>query len=156
MFSKFIYYLLQYTWGLPLTIVGWIVAAALRITGHKPVLWYGPCPVFVIGKRWGGVSIGTTIIVDDSTENFPESKGGISQILNHEFGHSIQNALFGPFMLFLVSVPSAIRYQWSTRKMRKDPEWGRTFDYYGIWFEFTASVWGETNYIYVWKPHVEE
>ena len=28
----------------------------------------------------------------------------------HELGHSYQNAILGPFMPFMVAIPSAIRY----------------------------------------------
>ena len=33
-----------------------------------------------------------------------------SELNQHEFGHTFQNCLFGPLMLFLVSLPSATRY----------------------------------------------
>ena len=143
--NKFLYYALNYTWGLPLTIVGWLVAFALRITGHKPMMKYGPCLVFSVGgSQWGGFSIGTTIVVDTTTdkEDLPT--------LNHEFGHSIQNAMFGPFMLFIVSIPSMVRYWWATIKSKKDIVFRRNFDYYSIWFEMTASVWGGWNYMAYW------
>ena len=37
----------------------------------------------------------------------------------HEFGHSFQNAILGPFMIFLVSIPSAIRYWYQTIRESK-------------------------------------
>lgn len=145
--NKFWYYALNYTWGLPLTIIGWLVTFALRITGHKPVMKYGPCLVFSVGgSRWGGFSIGTTIVVDTTTH--PDDVS----ILHHEFGHSLQNAMFGPFMLFIVSIPSMVRYWWATIKAKKDPEFDKTFDYYSIWFEMTASEWGGWNYMAYWCP----
>lgn len=148
--NKFWYYLLNYTWGLPLTIVGWFVALALIITGHKPRR-YGPCFVFSVGgQNWGGFSIGTTIVVDTDPFNFPQDPGYHTDILDHEFGHSVQNALFGPFMLFVVSIPSMIRYWWATWKMKRDRGFTLTFDYYSIWFEATASSWGEENYRRYW------
>lgn len=144
--NKFWYYVLNYTWGLPLTIVGWLVAFALRITGHKPVMKYGPCLVFSVGgPRWGGFSIGTTIVVDTDTNNFPNDIPMRTIILDHEFGHSIQNAIFGPFMPILVSIPSVIRYWYRRAK-------NYTSGYYDIWFEKTASIWGNYIYILYWMP----
>lgn len=151
--NKFWYYALNYTWGLPLTIVGWLVAFVLRITGHKPVMKYGPCLVFSVGGRlWGGFSIGTTIVVDTDPSNFPDGITTNTEILSHEFGHSLQNAMFGPFMLFVVSIPSMIRYWWATIKQMKDPKFAKNFDYYSIWFEGTASEWGSWNYVMYWMP----
>lgn len=67
-------------------------------------------------------------------------------ILNaHEFGHTFQNCLFGPFMLLLVSIPSALRwwYQWFRTKKGKP-----NTDYDAMWFEDSASQCGYyVNYI---------
>ena len=150
--SKPIYYILNYTWGLLLTVAGWILAFALWITGHKAHR-FGPCLVFQFGNvYWGGFSLGTTIVVDNDPENIPKDKDDISPLLNHEFGHSIQNALFGPFMLFLVSIPSMIRYWYMMSRAADDPNYWAKVDYDAIWFEGTATRWGTDNYEAVWRP----
>lgn len=151
--NKFWYYFLNYTWGLPLTIAGWFVALALLITGHKPKR-YGPCVVFTAGgDDWGGFSIGTIIVIDKEEWDHLNRLDDLewhTNILDHEFGHSIQNALLGPLMPFLVSIPSTVRYWWVTLKTKKDGHVPDGFDYYSIWFERTASLWGEENYRVYW------
>ena len=59
----------------------------------------------------------------------------------HEFGHSLQNLIFGPFTLFVVGIPSACRY-WYQRIMQNK---GKKFpaDWYdSIWFEGGATKTG--------------
>lgn len=135
--NKVAFYILSYTWGILLTVVGWLVAGVLMLLGHKSHKW-GGSHYFVVGKNWGGLSIGTTIVVSDScTDEFS---------LNHEFGHSVQNCYFGPFCLFLVTIPSFMRACWREFvvwvKIKKRSELP---DYYSIWFERTASELGEAN-----------
>ena len=57
----------------------------------------------------------------------------------HELGHTFQNAILGPFFIFLVSIPSAIRY-WLHRFNKLN------HDYDFAWFEGNASYFG--NYYY--------
>lgn len=41
---------------------------------------------------------------------FVRDQKSIESVNAHEFGHTFQNCLLGPLMLFVVSLPSAIRY----------------------------------------------
>ncbi len=56
----------------------------------------------------------------------------------HEFGHTVQNCLFGPLFPFLVAIPSATRY-W-LREIFPNKEWG---PYDGAWFEDAATQCGD-------------
>lgn len=136
--NKVAFYILSYTWGILLTMVGWLVAGVLMLLGYKSHKWAGS-RYFVVGKNWGGLSIGTTIVVSDYSNR--------ADILNHEFGHSIQNCYFGPFCLFLVTIPSFVRASWRQFVVWVKPEkrWELP-DYYSIWFERTASELGEANF----------
>lgn len=123
--NKALFYILSFTWGIPMTLIGLIVALALVLTGHKAKL-YGGCFHFIVGKNWGGLSLGIVII---TCENSSE------RTKNHEVGHAIQNCKYGFLMPFIVCIPSAIRY------------WYREFtipttDYDGIWFEAEATRLG--------------
>lgn len=135
--NKALFYILSYTWGVFLTVVGWLVAGVLMLLGYRPKLW-GGSRYFVVGKNWGGLSIGTTIVVSERSNH--------TDILNHEFGHSVQNCYFGPFCLFLVTIPSFVRACWREFVVWVRPEkrWELP-DYYSIWFERTASELGEAN-----------
>lgn len=127
MLSKHIvvYYILNYTWGLLTSLIGLLISLVLIIIGYKPVKYHG-CWYFKIGKNYGGFSIGTTCVVCDT----------YSELLCHEYGHTYQNAILGPLWIFLVGIPSVIRY-W-IRSYKKDNSL-----YDSIWFEANASYIGQ-------------
>ena len=93
--KRFLYTLLQCTWVLPQTFVGFVVYAACRARG---------CPHHDLGgavctewRRNDGVSLGLFI--------FCPKHGGIHL---HEYGHTYQSLLLGPLYLPLVVVPSLV------------------------------------------------
>lgn len=127
--SIILFYILTFTWGLPMTLVGLLVALALTISGNKSKGKYGYCFRFEVGDNWGGLSLGPIIITCKDID---------CDTLNHEHGHAIQNCWFGFLMPFIVTIPSAVRY------------WYREFKYYykglrpttiydSIWFEGQAT-----------------
>ena len=64
---------------------------------------------------------------------------------SHEFGHSFQNAILGPLFIFIVAIPSAIRYWVMTFREKK----GKSLKAYDlIWFEGSATSIGEYAYSY--------
>lgn len=128
--SKFKFYLLSFTWGLPLTLVGLLVAAVLLCAGKKPKRW-GYCWYFEVGEDWGGLELGVIFITNKNPGN---------HIRNHEHGHGIQNCYFGPLMPFIVSIPSAIRYWYRTIREMKGLKNETRYD--DIWFEGQATKLG--------------
>ena len=127
--NKFLFYLLSFTWGLPMTLVGCIAAAALLMTGHKPQKW-GYCWCFEVGKSWGGVNLGPIIITSKNPSDYTKA---------HEHGHSLQNCQFGPFMI-VISVLSMTRYWY--RRIRVIIGKPDTTGYYSVWYEAQASTLG--------------
>lgn len=123
---KKLYYFLNFTWGIIMNIFGLIGAGAMLVLGKKPIRHAGSI-VFRTGHYWGGVSLGIfTFMCEESGKH----------TLDHEFGHSIQNALYGPLFPFIVAIPSATRY-WMIRLGKLVVE-----DYDSIWFEGQATEWG--------------
>ena len=125
------FYLLSFTWGLPLTLWGCLVALVLLLRGEKPQrfgwAWY-----FRAGSsHWGGMEGGPFFVRDRSADE---------AINYHEYGHAIQNCLFGPLMIPLISLPSAIRYQYRRRRQRRGRRLPAAYD--AIWFEGQASRLG--------------
>lgn len=126
--NKLKFYILSFAWGLPMTLIGCIVAMVLKTCGYEPTR-YGYCWHFEVGERWGGVNLGVVFIT---------SKNPSVHTKNHEHGHAIQNCYFGFMMPFVVSIPSAIRY------------WHRMFTpnkqhtpYDSVWFEAQATKLGD-------------
>lgn len=136
--SKPGFYLLSFTWGSVLTALGLLVSVLMLLTGHKPKRW-GYSWYFEVGKKdWGGCEWGPVFIKDKSEGD---------HLKNHEFGHGIQNCFFGPFMIFLVSMPSSIRY-WSRRIRLKLKKPLKTA-YDDIWFEGQATRLGTEKMKYI-------
>ena len=98
--NKSLYYILNCTWGCIMTFIGAVVALALLCVGKKPQRHAGSI-YFNVGKSWGGVELGCFSLTDSNNSTHAK---------NHEFGHSLQNCLWGPLFPFVVCIPSAIRY----------------------------------------------
>lgn len=129
-----LFYLISFTWGLPMTLVGVICSLALLVTGHKPKMFH--CFIyFEVGEGWGGFEAGCFFFC---------SKNSSLHLKQHESGHGIQNLMFGVFMPFIVSIPSCARYwyrEWLVRSGRK--KYGELPEYDSAWFEGMASKLGE-------------
>ena len=131
--SKTLFWVLSWTWGFVMTFIGTLVFITLRLLGHTPKKnQYGY--YFEIGENWGGAEIGPYAIVN---------KNPSQHILDHEFGHSLQNCYIGPFMPF-ISLASAIRYWWREylTRVKKIP-YSELPAYDDIWFEGTATYLGK-------------
>lgn len=137
--NKFIFYFLSFTWGLPLTLIGLITTLVLIVAGKKPHRylngWY-----FEVGNGWGGLEMGPCFLV---------CKEPSYGLLSHEYGHGIQNCYFGPTFIFVIWIPSAVRYwfydaieNWRYKHDKKPR------GYYDIWFEHQASEVGEKAWAY--------
>lgn len=132
--KRFLFYFLNLTWGLPLNIAGFLVALVLLCAGKKPKRW-GDCFYFEVGKGWGGLELGIIFLTSERPSE---------RTKNHEHGHAVQNCIFGPFMPFIVNIPSAIRYWY--RRIREAKGLPNTTAYDDIWFEGQATKIG-TKYV---------
>lgn len=128
--NKNLFYLLSFTWGLPVTLVGCIVAVFLLLTGHKPQK-YGYCWYFEVGNKWGGVNFGPIVLTSQNPSNHTKA---------HEHGHGIQNCFYGPFMI-LIGILSASRYWYRELKYhRKGLKPPTAYD--SMWYESQATKIG--------------
>ena len=131
--SKFLYWSIQLTWGLPLNIVGGIIAVVFICKGNKPQK-FGYAIYFEMGENWGGVNFGGFFFVQ---------KNASVPLKRHEYGHSFQNMMLGVFMPFLVNIPSAIRYHYRNYKKAQ----GHSLqDYDRFWCEGWATKLGNKYY----------
>lgn len=125
--SKGFYYFMSFTWGILVTLCGLVISGVLLLLQFKPHKnvygWY-----FEVGSGWGGFSAGPCQII---------CKNCSDSVKAHEFGHSIQNCIFGPWMIIFVMIPSVIRYWYRELKNIHEPE----YDY--AWFEQQATMFGQ-------------
>lgn len=116
---------LQWTWGLPQTLAG--AALYLAHRGDRHFDWRGTRAT--AWDRPAGVSLGRFIFV-------PKSKANDSFLLDHEYGHTIQSLMLGPFYLLLVGLPSLLwsRLPYFARKRKQSGK-----SYYSAPFEKSAN-----------------
>ena len=131
--SKSKFYALSFTWGIIMTLIGCIASVVLLALGYKPQKnKYGWS--FIVGKNWGGIDLGLVSIVNENPTDY---------LLQHEFGHAVQNCYYGPAFPFLVAIPSATRYWYREYLVRSGKKQAHELsDYYSIWFEREASELG--------------
>lgn len=147
---KWLYYLLNFTWGILGTLIGalvWLILLPWKLPSkEKTFLGAVKTPLVMhsltikskkeIKYNWG-FSVGLFYFVSmGARDSIP--------LNSHEAGHSYQNALFGPFQLFIL-LASVIRF-WVRHisEMRgKKP----ITSYDSIWFEKSASTIGNTLFI---------
>lgn len=144
--SETTFWLLSLLWGDVLTLIGAITAAIFYLKGYS---FYKHHYSYVceVGDKWGGLTLGPFIFI-----NHNPSK----TLLNHEFGHSLQNCYFGDGMI-LISLWSAARYWFRelvSRQLYDVPAFLRPLKefihelgyelptYDSIWFEGTATFLG--------------
>ena len=89
-----------------MTVVGLLITAVLGIVKifNKNIQfekYYWVYDIKAGPEYWGGFEMGLMFVRDQKS---------ISSVNQHEFGHTFQGCLLGPFMIFLVSIPSAVRW----------------------------------------------
>lgn len=128
---KVLYWIGQCTWGLLMNIIGFIACIFLFIGGYEcRVLRHSFC--FIVGKGWGGLTLGAVIIVSEDCS---------THTIHHEYGHTIQNLIFGPFEAF-IGIASASRYWYRELKYYRRHKYPPT-KYDDAWFEGQATALGE-------------
>ena len=141
--NRKLFYLLSFTWGLPMSIIGAALALLFILIGKRPKKC-GYSFYFEVGRYWGGVNFGPFFFVE---------KDATDELKTHEFGHAVQNCFFGVLFPFAVALPSFIRYWY--REIRFLIGRPCTTSYYDIWFEEQASDFGEF-WLTITKDEVNE
>lgn len=132
-----VFYILSFTWGAITSLIGLLLLIPFLITKRFKTFHgrlYGIFPK-CFGSGWG-FEMGCFFFIAHDCDDYQDLK-------SHECGHGFQNILWGPLMLFVISIPSMIRFWYREYLIKK----GKTLKpYESIWFERQASQWG---YIYV-------
>jgi hypothetical protein len=98
--KKILYYLIQFTWGLPQNIVGFFLT--LKYRKNKKENFFNSLITYHY-DNWGGISLGMFILINGNRD-----KEWIDTTKVHEFGHSIQSLILGPLFLFVIGIPSIV------------------------------------------------
>ena len=128
------YWFLLISWGFIECLAALFVMIFLLITGHLPHKNHRGI-YFFIGNNWGGFSLGfIQVIANNMGDDWTNHS------IRHECGHSYQVCLLGPLWLFIVAIPSQIR--WSINYYN-DKHHISNKPYDAAWFEGSATDLGE-------------
>jgi len=138
--NKLLFYLSILTWGLPYTIISFLVFLFIIIFLRKKVesikVVHGRLQVAYISENLGGASFGFFYLIGADIKNS-------AHVNQHELGHTIQLKWYGPFFIY-IALHSVIRAGlWDRLYDRHYKKYGKYLDYDGIWFEGQATKLGE-------------
>ena len=125
-----IYWILQCTWGLLYNILSGFIALFALCTKGKPYKFHRGY-IILWGRNWGGLELGTGALVANGMGD-----SWTFHTCCHEMGHCYQSALLGPLSIFLIAIPSMVRYWYREFSKKVQPS------YDAIWFEESASAIG--------------
>lgn len=95
---KQFFVLWQWSWGIIQTLIGGLVYLIIR---HKSECfnYLGATVCKFGGEYWGNITLGKFIFTSGIIDSCK---------IKHEYGHSVQSLIFGPFYLLLISIPAII------------------------------------------------
>ena len=121
-----------------MSLIGLITALICIIFLKGKVHRNGFTFIVEAGGNWGGINLGCVSLCGGYTTVCP-NENWFQHTRRHEFGHSLQNLIFGPLFPFIVAIPSAIRYHYQNYRSSKGLP---NKEYDAIWFEGMATKWG--------------
>ncbi len=128
---RILFYFLSFTWGFIMSFIGLIVIGILAC--FRRVYTFHGRLYGTVGNNWGGLELGCFFICGKNCRTL--------YLCAHESGHGIQNIIWGPLGIFVIFIPSCIRYWYREIKYNRKgliPPTG----YDDIWFEGQATRWG--------------
>ena len=132
--KSILFYVVQWTWGLPVNIVGGIAyLICTKILKHKHSK-FGFSNIVYLPWNAGGLSMGLFIFVRDEEEK----KEWLYNVRIHEYGHTWQCLLLGPLYYFVVAIPSVIWCNCFASYRKKND-----VSYYKLYCESWANSFGE-------------
>lgn len=132
-FPKGLFYLIQWTWGLPVNLFGLIGYLVCKLHGRRTER-FGNAWITYVPWKSGGLSLGLFIFL---RENHP-NKIWTPNARIHEYGHTWQCLLLGPFFWLVIGLPSFIWCHCFESWRRKNK-----VSYYVFYPEKWANAWGQ-------------
>lgn len=124
-----LYRMIQWTWGLPQTLAGFILFLLFR--KHPHYSYHG-----AIVTEWNSpdsVGLGMFIML-------ARDHDGKAPLLVHEYGHTIQSLILGPLFLLIAGLPS---FAWAGLPMARKYRRKHRMSYYAVYPENWANRLGE-------------
>ncbi len=125
---RILYTLLQWSWGLPQTLAGFLLFFRQIRQPHR--MYHG-----AVVTEWafrGSASLGMFLFLG-------KQDADNAALLRHEYGHSLQSLALGPLYLLTVGIPSFLWFWLPVcRKLRRT----RRISYYAFYTERWADKWG--------------
>ncbi len=137
-----IYITIQILWGLPQTLLGFMVFL-FNLKG-KHYLFHGA--IVTEWKAKSSVSLGLFVFVTDKPYFAEKLKEGYTEqelsrrLLVHEYGHTVQSLVLGPLYLIVMGIPSTVWGFWPTAAKRRKEE---KISYFSFFTERWANQLGE-------------
>ena len=131
--KKFLFYFVQWTWGLPVNLVGLIIYLICKAMGRRSEK-FGYSWITYLPWNQGGLSMGLFIFMKD---NHPNETWTYNTRI-HEYGHTWQCLLLGVFYYPVIAIPSAIWCNFFEGYRRKN-----NISYYVFYPEKWANAWGQ-------------
>ena len=128
--NLFLFYLLQWTWGIFQNVLGFFVFVFLHLKDKDRKVFMYKGAIVTMWKQKTSASLGMFIFLGIADR----------RILIHEYGHSIQSIILGPLYLPFIGIPSLIWCHHPTlRKLRRKG----TYRYSSFYTEKWANHLGE-------------
>ena len=132
--KKFLFYLIQFTWGLPQNLVGLIGYLILYKKNRHERYQNAFFTLVDTDKSFGGISLGVFIFINGKKDENWKHDTRI-----HEYGHTIQSLVLGPLYFPVIGFPSVL---WCNLppvcRYRREND----VSYYTIYCEGWANLWG--------------
>jgi hypothetical protein len=96
---KFLQYFIQFTWGILQNLIGFIAFLAVGLCARKFLRRHETAFVSLIKNNFGG-SACAGVFLFVSNDN--------AELIKHEYGHTIQSLILGPFWLLVIGIPSFV------------------------------------------------
>ncbi len=129
-----LFYLVQWTWGLPVNIVGgvaYIICTKILKLSHSK---FGYANIVYVPWNQGGLSMGCFIFMRANHE----SAEWTYNTRIHEYGHTWQCLLLGPLYYLVVALPSVVWCNCFANYRKKN-----NVSYYKLYCEAWANAWGQ-------------
>lgn len=132
--KAFLFYFVQFTWGLPVNLVGGLVFLIVAVCKKRKWQRFGYGYIAYLPWKGGGLSLGIFIFMK---ANHPNPEWTYNTRI-HEYGHTWQCLLLGPLYYLVVALPSVVWCNLMANYRKKN-----NISYYKLYCEKWANVFGE-------------